>query len=375
MDYKIIDCHAHIFPPAAGASGFPDVATHLLHQQRAMHMHGNQPYRRLRDDAIITEKMLWDANDPSPKGRANVNFRVGKFGRFEWNKDNEDYYVQFLPPWMEDLSMLTDRFVAMMHYANITTAVLQNDHIYGNLSDMFAQAMTNYPGKFIGTAQVEEAFAYQDSEISRLNDQIQRQKMSALYFTTTGMFRSGYKPMHSDPVYDPFWREVEKLAIPVLWVQSTNSPVGSYEDELCHLEKIMTRFPNIRHVLVHGIPTAIYADERNILKLPSIVTSLMQTGLVSAEILYPIAWGKTYDYPYNQAHNHIQQLIEMFGAGRFMWGSDGPNVDRYCTYAQSLTYFTQYANYLDEAERKLILHDNAFAIFNAIPTKDTGDGN
>ena len=70
MDLQIVDGHCHIFPPLAGACGFPDVATHRLHQQRAMHMHGNQPYRRLRDHAVVTDRMLWDATDPSEAGRA-----------------------------------------------------------------------------------------------------------------------------------------------------------------------------------------------------------------------------------------------------------------------------------------------------------------
>ena len=56
MDLGVIDCHAHIFPPAGGASGFPSVEEHRIHQQRAMHMHGNQPYRRLRDNARTTER-------------------------------------------------------------------------------------------------------------------------------------------------------------------------------------------------------------------------------------------------------------------------------------------------------------------------------
>ena len=72
MDFGIIDCHAHIFPPLAGACGFADAATHLLHQQRAMHEHGNQPYRRARDDAIVTERALWSADDPSVAGRREV---------------------------------------------------------------------------------------------------------------------------------------------------------------------------------------------------------------------------------------------------------------------------------------------------------------
>ena len=52
----IVDCHLHIFPPLAGASGFPTAEAHLTHQQRAMHVHGNQPYRRLRDHAVVTER-------------------------------------------------------------------------------------------------------------------------------------------------------------------------------------------------------------------------------------------------------------------------------------------------------------------------------
>lgn len=369
MDFGIIDCHAHIFPPAAGASGFPDAASHLLHQQRAMHVHGNQPYRRRRDDSIVTERMLWDQNDPSPRGARNVSFRVGQFGRFEWTKDGEDYYVQFLPPWMDDLSMSADRLVAFMDYAGVAAAVLQNDHIYGNLAEDFGAAGNSHPGRFIGLAQVEEAFAWHDSEIARLHDQIDRLKMAGLYFTTTGMFRSGYAPLHSDRTYDPFWREVERRGLPVCWVQSASSPVGSYEDEMRHLAAIVERFPGIHHVLVHGVPTVLYADGNDRLKLPGVLESLLTEAPVSAEILYPISWGRTHEYPYGRAHVHIRQLLDRFGASRFVWGSDAPNVDRYCTYSQSLTYFTRHSDYISDADRRAILRDNALAIFPAL--KDT----
>ena len=75
-DFAIVDCHAHIFPPLAGASGFPTADDHLFHQQRAMHVHGNQPYRRLRDHALMTDRPLWQADDPSEAGRVtDVRFR------------------------------------------------------------------------------------------------------------------------------------------------------------------------------------------------------------------------------------------------------------------------------------------------------------
>lgn len=365
MKHKVIDCHAHIFPPAAGASGFPDAATHLLHQQRAMHLHGNQPYRRKRDDAIVTERPLWDAHDPSPAGRRDVGFRVGRFGRFEWTVGQDDYYVQFLPPWMDDLSMNADRLVAMMDYAGIGAALLQNDHIYGNLGTYFAEAAKAHPGRFVISAQIEEAFAYQDSELRRLEEQIVGLHAGAVYFTTTGMFRSGYRPMHSDHAYDPFWAAVERSGLPVCWVQSANSPVGTYEDEMKHLETIIGRFPKIHHVLVHGVPTAIYSDEHDRLKLPPILHALLTSGQVSAEILYPIAWGGKSEYPYARAQLHTRQLIDLFGVGRFVWGTDEPNVERYCTASQSLEYFTRHSDYLADADRQAILYDNALRIYPA----------
>src|SRR4051794_29271427 len=211
MDFTIIDCHAHIFPPLAGACGFADAAEHLLHQQRAMHEHGNQPYRRQRDDAIVTERALWDADDASVAGRREAGFRVGRCGRFEWEANGEAQYVQFLPPSMADMSAPAEVVTRQMDYAGIATAVLQNDHIYGDLAEDFAAARARYPGRFIGLAQVQEAWAYRDEQIAKLRDQVERLGMSGLYFTYSGLFRDGYRTPPSDPAYDPLWREVARL--------------------------------------------------------------------------------------------------------------------------------------------------------------------
>jgi predicted TIM-barrel fold metal-dependent hydrolase len=303
-----------------------------------------------------------------------VSFSAGSFGRFQWTKDGESYYVQFLPPWMDDLSLSPDKLIASMDHAGIAAAVLQNDHIYGNLAEDFADAAGRYPGRLVGLAQVEEAFAYHDCEIARLIDQVNRLKMTGLYFTTTGLFQSGYKPMHSDRVYDPFWAEVEKLNIPVSWVQSARSPVGTYEDELGHLEAIIERFPKIHHVLVHGLPTSLYADDKGALAFPPIVKRLMTSAPVTAELLYPIAVGGKMEYPYTRIHTHIRQILDAFGPQRFMWGSDAPNVERYCTYAQSLTYFTNHFGDLPSADLHAILRDNALRVYPGLAGQASGSG-
>ena len=39
-------------------------------------------------------------------------------------------------------------------------------------------------------------------------------------------------------------------------------------------------------------------------------------------------------------HTAIAQLVDTLGSDRLMWGTDMPNVERFCTYRQTLTTFT-----------------------------------
>lgn len=363
MDFGIIDGHAHIFPPLAGACGFADAATHLLHQQRAMHEHGNQPYRRLKDDTIVTTRPLWLAEDSSVSGRRDVNFRVGRCGRFEWEADSESQYVQFLPPYMADMSAPAEVIVRQMDYAGIATAILQNDHIYGDSAEDFAAAARRYPGRFLGLAQVQEAWAYQDEQLARLVSQVEQLGMVGLYFTYSGLFRNGYTLAPSDKTYDPLWQTVARLNLPVWWVHRDNSPFGRYEDELADLGRILERHPTLRSVLVHGLPTTRYADMNGRLSLPPVVVRLLTELPVSAELLYPIGWGGKFEYPYAKAMVHFRQLVDQFGPQRFIWGSDMPNVERYCTYRQAFTYVWDHADFLDLAARRAIFRENALSLF------------
>ena len=358
-----IDCHAHIFPPLTQACGLPDPQTHLLYQQRAMHTHTNQPVRRLRDHAIVEVRDLWDLQDPSAAGRAtDVNFRVGRMGRFEWTKDGEDYYVQFLPPGLQDMHCPAEAMVVQMDYAGIQTAVLQNDHLYGDLAEYFAEAIARYPGRFIGLANVDEAFAYRDEQLARFHRSIGDLGMRGLYYTLSGFFRNGYSQYFSDPAYYPFWDAVEKLSLPVFWVFLGDSPAGGFKEEMGLFRQWLERYPQIPSVLVHGLPTALFADENDRVSLPDYMTEIMRDFPVYSEVLYPISWGGKTDYPYARAQDHIQQLYDQLGPDRLVWGSDMPNVERYCTYRQSLTYL-EHCDFLAPAHREQILGGNLRALF------------
>ncbi len=366
-DFDIIDCHGHIFPPLAGACGFASAAGHLLQQQRAMHVHGNQPYRRLRDHALVTTRGLWNAEDHSEAGRAQgTGFRVGRNGRFEWQDQGEDVYVQFLPPYMHEMSAPPDAMVVDMDYSGIGTVVLQNDHIYGDLAQYFSEATQRFPGRFIGLAQVDEPFGYRDDQLAKLEHEVTRLGMRGLYFTMTGFFRSGYRHFPDKALFDPLWQFVARHSLPVFWVHSAKSAAGTYVDEMKRLRRIVERHPAIKHVLVHGVPTSIYCDANDRIDFPVEVADLLEHCPVYSELLYGIAWGGKLDYPYNRAQNHIRQLYDHFGPDKLMWGSDMPNVGRYCTYKQALSYVWNHCDFLGAADRRKIFHDNTVSLFPAL---------
>jgi predicted TIM-barrel fold metal-dependent hydrolase len=360
---KIVDCHAHIFPSLWQACGFESPEQHAMYMQRAMHLHGNQPVRSARDHRVVAEKHLWSADDPSETGRAtDVRFRAGRYGRMEWEKDGEGFYIQFLPPGMQDTASPAEFMITQMDYVGIETAVLQNDHIYGNLAEYFAEAAERYPGRFIGLAQVDEAFAYRDDQLRLLDDQLGRLKMKGLYFTVAGFFRNAYKIYYDDPAFDPLWRRVKQAGIPVFWVFFGNSPIGTFADEMRRFLAFQERQGGIPSVMVHGWPTAGMADAGDRIAFPDWLTALMEQYPVYSEILYPISWGRRTDYPYVQARNHIRQIYDRFGADRLMWGSDMPNVERYCTYRQSLTYVSDYCDFISGEDREKIFRRNTLSL-------------
>ena len=138
----IFDSHAHIIPDLSGPCGYPSVEEHLLVSQKAMHEHLVQPARRTKDNKIV-KKLLWDENEDNNDGKFDVNFRVGRYGRFEWNQENEDCYIQYLPTYAEKMEYPVEELKIMMDYAGIHKAVLQCGGVYGNLNDYYLNVIAN----------------------------------------------------------------------------------------------------------------------------------------------------------------------------------------------------------------------------------------
>src|ERR671917_2013569 len=163
----IVDGHAHAFPYLGDASGFPSAADHVRALQRHFTTHP-QGGRRVSDNQVATEPTLWDGVTPGFEGLLDVNFRVGRFGRFEWEKDGVAYYIQWLPPHLENNEARPERMLAQMQYVGVDRAMLQRGRMYGFIDEYIADIVRRYPDKLRGCLTVEESQLEQPGQIEHL---------------------------------------------------------------------------------------------------------------------------------------------------------------------------------------------------------------
>jgi predicted TIM-barrel fold metal-dependent hydrolase len=330
----IVDSHVHIFPYLDEPSGFRSQAEHRRFLQLYMGAHG-EPVRRLRDHARVTEQTLHDGSLAGPDSLRDVDFRAGKYGRFEWTVDGEDLYIQFFPPSLQDMTSPPEFMLQQMARAGVDRAVLQNARLYGRLNDFFAEAVRRYPDKFIGLADVEEARAHTDEQVGTLRRAVRELGLKGLYYANRGLFVDGYRRMFDDPLFDSFWEEVRALGIPVFW-EIVGVPLPTDQAalvrEIDRLDRWAERWPEIPGIWTHGFSPQLLQE------MPSPLEQLLGREQFMVEILYPIHWARDHEYPFPELRPAIETLYQRLGAERLVWGSDMPNVERNCTYRQSLHY-------------------------------------
>ncbi|MGH2559827.1 MAG: amidohydrolase family protein [Thermomicrobiales bacterium] len=360
----VVDAHAHIFPPLAGACGFASEAEHDRYLQLYIATHG-EPVRRLRDHAVAPEAAdaLFDGRLEGVEGLKEANFLVGRYGRFEWDWNGETYYRSFLPPSLQEIVCPPEFMLQSMARAGVDVAILQNARLYGRLNEDFAVAIRRFPGKFIGLADVIEAEAESEAERARLTHAVRDLGLRGVYYANRGLIACHYSHGFDDPRFDPYWETVRTLGIPVFWeLQGVPMPtVAAYLAEIERLNRWCDRYPDISCVLTHGI-----APDHLTGNAPDPVARLLAREQMTVEILYPIHWGRQHEYPYAELRPVLQRLYDLAGPSRLAWGSDMPNVERNCTYRQSLDYLRHgLAGIATSRELDAILGENVLGVLSA----------
>lgn len=336
----IIDAHAYCFPPLGDANGFPTAAEHLRYLQREMADH-HQPVWRLEDRAPGDNRQLADPNDRTQAGLRDVRFRVGGYGRFVWTVDGRDYAKQYLPPYLTDLSHPPETLVAQMDYVGIDRAVLHANPIMGMLNDYLAECVRRHPRRLLALAAVREWEIEKDpdSAVADVRRAYER-GLHGFQFIVNSRYRYGVMEPWDGPGCRRFWDGVVALGRPIFFTLSAwpRPTVADYLSQLRTWQSWLERYPRARAVLTHGFPWRLFREGGR-LRLPADLFEPFRVSTARLELLFQINLGNIWDYPYAELHTAIVQLVDTLGADRLMWGTDMPNVERFCNYRQTLDAF------------------------------------
>jgi len=353
----IIDCHAHIFQHWADPCGHTSREVHRTYIQKVQTRTSACVFRA-RDGADVTGSVLFRPGENGWSGLKDVNLRVGNYGRLDFTIDGEDYYSQYMPVGMQQIVAPPELMLAQMAYARVDHAVLQAGWGYGAMNDYNAFAQSQYPGKFTAMLNVDEPRACTEAGLREFDRAHGQLALRAVYFGLDAFARYDFDMEFSDPRMDAFWSKVDAAGLAV-FLEVTAIPdytLASYVRIIRHLHELMRRWRNTRWVLVMGPPVAFFGKSGT-WEFPDEVLAAYRHENMLVEIMFPISWGGVWDYPYTAAQRLIADLRDKLGADKLVWGSDMPNVERFCTYRQCVDYVRRHCGFLTASEKDLILGD------------------
>jgi len=355
----IVDCHAHVFQPWNGPCGHESTEIHWKYIQKNVTRPAAKA-RRLRDGAPADAGALFRAGDNAWTGlRDDIRFRVGPFGRLEYTLEGEDYGIQYMPVGMAEIHAPPELQLAQMSYVGVDHAVLQAGGSYGAMNDYNAFAQHQYPDKFTGLFHVDEPRADAPRWMQEMERARTRLGLRGMYYQLEGFARYGFQWWFDDARFDGFWETVASLRIPIFFEASAMPDYDekSYIANMVRLDRLLTRFPAVRWLLVMGPPVQFFARAGR-WQFPQEVDRTYRRENLQLEIMFPITWGGVWDYPYPEAQALIKDLRDRYGAQKLVWGSDMPNVERFCTYRQCLDYVRRYCDFLSAREKEMLLGEN-----------------
>jgi predicted TIM-barrel fold metal-dependent hydrolase len=357
----IIDCHAHVFQHWQGACGHESAAVHLKYLQKVMTRPAAKAFRA-RDGKEIRPSMLFRVGDNTWAGLTDVGFRVGRYGQLAFTHEGEDYYVQYMPVGMQELACPPDFMIAQMINAEVDHCILQAGGGYGAMNDYNAFAQRQHPERFSGLAHIDEALADAPAQLAEVDRAVGQLGLKGLYYAHD-MSRHGYARNVDHRDFGLFWDKIAGYKLPVFLELSATPDYdrASYLRNLKALDALLQRHRTTRFLLVMGPPVGHFAP-RGTWEFPDEVRATYRRDNLLLEIMFPISWGGVWDYPYPEAQALIRALRDAFGATKLLWGSDMPNVERFCTYRQCVDYVRKHCGFLSTAEKDLILGDNAAAL-------------
>jgi hypothetical protein len=151
---------------------------------------------------------------------------------------------------------------------------------------------------------------------------------------------------------------------PVYW-DITAVPTPGPENALRQLQAWVgwvERRPGIGVVLPNGLNTQVFAADGRV-RQPDWLIGPMVKHNVLVEWSLPIRWGGQRNYPFPEARQVLDEHLERLGPTRLAWGSEVPNVERFCTYRQTIIHLTEHWPGVSPDDLRMVMGGNIAHLF------------
>ena len=250
-----------------------------------------------------------------------------------------------MPPSVTNMSYTAADLVAEMDYAGVDMALLHRTPYLGLGNKFTYDCVQSFPNRLQGLAHVPEweIAEKMDGSIEMLQHAIRDLGLSGLQFLPDHMSLYNKSEDWDSEKFDPFWRALEKLNVPLFITPGYTSLAGKsdlVENLNYQLRKVgswMKKYPSIKVVWTHGLAWRLFIDEDG-LSIPDSVyrATPLNNPNFYLQLLFPIFLGGVWDYPMRPVLPTLKELNDRVGADRLIWGTDMPMVMRYYTYKQCL---------------------------------------
>ena len=205
-------------------------------------------------------------------------------------------------------------------------------------------------------AQIEEPKAFEESQLNELRRSIRVLGLKGLYFEVP------QQPNIDDERFYPLWDELLNLKVPLVLELGRPLTAEQYLEVVSKTLKVLKKLPDLKAIISVMGSNIRDAKDPEYVDIPKKILTLIKLPNVWYEIGYVLAFDKFDEYPYPLAQKMTRKIYEAVGADKLVWGADMPMLMRTCTYRQAIDFVRRHCNFLSEAEKNLVLGENAYKL-------------
>lgn len=279
------------------------------------------------------------------------------YGKVSWGEQE----IRLVPPVPGKTSYPAEVLLENMDWAGVDKAVLLQGPFYGEANDEVAQAVKQWPDRFIGAAYLDpwmaDAHTIFDSVIAGSEFRAVKLECSE----TTGLCGLHPEARLDAPELAWLWQALEQQRLVLTFDLGA---VGSRSYQTQAVRLITEAHPALKIVIAHlGQPTpkaeadpALWAQWQAQIDLGQLPNIWFDSASLIASLPHE-------EYPYPTAARYLRLAIERLGADRVLWGTDQPGTLIHLTYRQYVTLAKKHLEFLSPREQSLVLGENALQVY------------